>query len=120
MYVPFNTSDPDDLAAAVKKMENCVERIAKWMQENKLKLNEDKTEFLIIIHPKLKHKVQPVNIRIGNASIPPSTSVRNLGAYFDNSMQMSDHISAISKSMNNSLRSIGKIRKYLTTKSTEL
>ena len=34
----------DDIA----KMEPCLDDIGLWMQQNKLKLNEDKTEFIAI------------------------------------------------------------------------
>ena len=38
-------SDFDTLACSLK---NCIEDVAKWMGENKLKMNEDKTELMVI------------------------------------------------------------------------
>ena len=52
------------------------------MKINKLKLN-DKTEMLVIIflcHPNMKQKMPSISFRIGDSSIVPTKSVRNLGA----------------------------------------
>ena len=60
-----------------------------WMTCNKLKLNEEKTEFLVIhvgSHYNLKNLTETV-LKIGNI-YKPSTSARNLGAYFDCNMTM--------------------------------
>ena len=45
LYLPFPTNEYD---AAVAKMQSCLQDIVNWMNRNCLKLNSDKTEFLII------------------------------------------------------------------------
>ena len=119
LYTSFNVNDPNDLMVALQRMEKCVSDIALWMQLNKLKLNEDKTEFVLICHPRNRHKIPPVMIHIGKETIPSSTSVRNLGATFDHGMRMSSHVTSTCQAMNFHLRNIGRIRKYLDTDSTE-
>ena len=74
-------------------METCFDEIRLWMSQNHLKLNDDKTEFIIIGSNPQRAKVFVPHIRVGDANIVPSTSVRNLGVIFDSSMSMDDHTS---------------------------
>ena len=64
-------------------------------------------------------KINISNLQIGNAKIPASDKVRNLGSIFDTEMTFNDHITHISKSSSFQLRNIGHIRKYLNNDATE-
>ena len=55
LYLPFSPSDSSSVTEAIVKMEACINHISAWMLANKLKLNEDKTEFIVITPPKFKH-----------------------------------------------------------------
>ncbi|KAK2160828.1 hypothetical protein NP493_1624g00002 [Ridgeia piscesae] len=65
-------------------MERCVISIRQWMKTNMLKLNDDKTEILII-RPKSTHQ-HHLPERIGNTHVTPNTHARNLGVTFDCNM----------------------------------
>ena len=104
---------------AVHKMEACVQDIRIWMRENKLKLNEDKTELVIIAPSRQYHKVKFNSITIGDVEVLGSPTAKNLGAIFDNSMTLNPHITSLIKSCNHQLRSIGRARQYLTYEATE-
>jgi hypothetical protein len=85
------------------------------MIQNKLKLNEDKTEFIIIVSSHLRplvDQLQPA-LRVGDATVLPKESVRNLGATFDSEMTMRPHINGVLRSVYCQLRSLGRIRRYL-------
>jgi hypothetical protein len=69
-------------------MERCVISIRQWMKTNMLKLNDDKTEILII-RPKSAHQHHlPDSVRIGNPNVTPNTHARNLGVTFDCNMSL--------------------------------
>ena len=53
------------------------------MTEKRLKLNLDKTEFIIIGTKQQLSKMKFVTIEIGSETIHARTSVRNLGVIFD-------------------------------------
>ena len=89
------------------------------MAKNYLKLNDDKTEFIIIGSRNNLSKVITENIKIGNHTISLAESVKNLGAHFDSEMSMEMHIMKTAKSAWFHLNSIGKIRKYLTQEQTK-
>ena len=69
---------------AFDRLKSCLEDVKKWLSANTLKLNPDKTEFIVfgskIQHKKL-NKSFPVNI-LGNF-ISPVGAVRNLGVWSD-------------------------------------
>ena len=85
------------------------------MSENKLKLNPDKTEF-IVFGAKDRHKwlsdSLPVNI-LGNC-LSPADVVRNLGVLFDAKFCFTNHVNSVIKSCFISLRDLHRIRRFLS------
>ena len=51
LHTSFACNDTSDLVAAKQRLENCVADINLWMTANKLKLNNDKSEFLFSALP---------------------------------------------------------------------
>ena len=86
---------------------------------NGLKLNEEKTELLL-----LSSRYRPSSslefVRAGGETIQPSSSFRNLGVILDPSADMEDHIKKICKTCHFHLTNISKIRTYLDRESTEV
>ena len=100
--------------------EKCIDDIRIWMAENRLVLNDNKTE---VVHFYSKFKKSQTNIvtslRVGITHVKPVSVVRNLGVQFDDLSTMSNHVSKICQSASYSLYRIGKIRKLLDRSSTE-
>ena len=84
-----------------------------------LKLNDSKTEFMVLGSAQQIKKVCVERIRVGDTMIKPTTSVRNLGAYFDSAMTMDSHVTAVAKAASISIRNIDRIRKHLTREAAE-
>ena len=82
--------------------------------ENKLKLNDDKSEFIIFGSRHALSKVTTCQIRVGQLLIPKSSSVQNIGATFDCTLRNTDQVNKVCKSAWFRLYRIGKIRKYLS------
>ena len=104
---------------SISRIETCVGEIRVWMQDNFLKLNDNKTEFMIIGSRQQLSKVTIPHINIGDSEVTAVTKARNLGVIFDSSMTLNSHISSIARSTTFHIRNIGKVRKYLTQKATE-
>ena len=68
-----------DMDKQIAKVEACLSDIRIWMRQNKLKLNEGKTE-LIITFARLVHKVTISSIRIDDCEVAASQTAKNLGA----------------------------------------
>ena len=103
-----------DELSALERLEACVSFIRSWMKENKLKLNDDKTEFIILGSRRNLKKVISKNIWIGEHQIKPSACVRNIGGYFDAEMRMEVQVKETCRTAWFNLLKIRKIREYLT------
>ena len=101
------------------RMERCIDKLRKWMHQNKLKLNDKKTEFIIFGTETSLKKVQTAHIRVGTHIIERVDSVRNIGAIFDEQMRMEKQVGQLCKSAWLYLYKINKIRQYLTTDQVE-
>ena len=95
MYISFNPRVPRACQIALSKLELCINELSNWMTVNKLKLNHNKTEFFIAGTTQGLAKLPPVELKVGNDMIKPSSSVRNLGIIFDNHMSMTQHINSL-------------------------
>ena len=89
------------------------------MSQNKLKLNGDKKEVLILGTPKQGAKISVPSISL-NGEIVKILNIPfgNLGSVLDPSMNMAAHVSKAVKSVYH-LRNIGRIRIYLTAELTK-
>ena len=88
------------------------------MLKNKLKINDEKTEFLLIGSRHTHENISSsLDLMVGDSSITASSSARNLGVMFDNQMTMEKHISSVCRSTHFQLRNIGSIRHLLTESS---
>ena len=118
IYVSFKLGSDDLLSSAKSSIELCVQEINNWMILNGLKLNEEKTEQLLLSSrywpsPSLEF------VRVGGEIIQPSSSVRNLGVILDPNADMEDHITKVCKTCHFHLINISKIRTYLDRESTK-
>ena len=90
---------PVNASTVIPELQSCLTAIQKWMAGYKLKLNPDKTEF-IVFGPKKKRdsllKFFPIDI-LGN-KISPGDKVRNLGVIFDSGFTFSAQVNSIRKS----------------------
>ena len=110
----YITLTPTNFSHSIQKLKNCLSDIQNFMSANKLKLNPEKTEF-ILIGSKNNHKQLlphfPINI-LGN-QVSPAQSVRNLGVVFNSNFSFSDHVSQVIKSTRVHARDLYRIRPLL-------
>ena len=72
-----------DDASAVKAMCDCIMNLRKWMITDRLMLNDDKTEFLLLGTKQQLAKVDINSITVGESVVNTKPVVRNLGSWFD-------------------------------------
>ena len=92
------------------------------MEHDKLLLNDDKTEFLIMGTRQQLSKVNISSITVGNSDVTRSSVVRNLGVFIyfiDDKLSMNSHINKICNTSFYYLHNIKRIRKHLARNSTE-
>ena len=91
-----------------------IKEIRLWMSQNFLKLNENKTEFIVFGTTVQLSKLKSSTLAVGDSSVNLSSKVRNLGAIFDNKMKLISHVNTVCQKAHNQLRNIGKIQEYLS------
>ena len=93
IYVSLTTTDS---CLSLNQLRHCLQDVSLWMKNSKLKLNSDKTEFLIIGTSTQRVKLDGFSpIHILSQSITPVASVFNHGVTFDENFNFKQHISKI-------------------------
>ncbi|KAL9972767.1 hypothetical protein ACROYT_G019133 [Oculina patagonica] len=75
LYISFSPADETGHSDAIAAIERCIQVIRSWMHDNKLLLNEDKTEFFLIGTKQQLAKVNISHITVGSANIAPQSPV---------------------------------------------
>ena len=116
LYCRLPMRNATEITAAILRMNACISDVRCWMIRNKLKINDGKTEALLIGTKKSHLILAPMNIsvRVGDMDIHPSTTARNLGAIFETDLSFNKHVSHLVKTSYFHLRRIRQIRSFLT------
>ena len=117
IYFSFDSNTPGLVTAS--RLEACVKDVSDWMSANKLKLNSDKTE-LLIIASQFGPKPHLSSLNVCGDQISPSLSARNVGVVFDSHMKFERQVSSICKVSFFHIRNISPIRKYLSEENTKI
>ena len=93
MYAP-----PDRISELLHSMQSCISDVKAWATANMLKLNDNKTELMLVISKRTKHLHNlPTSITIGNAQIPFKQSVMNLSFTLDCHLTMNVQVTNIAQ-----------------------
>ena len=91
VYIELSQSDTHK---SISSLSDRLTDILLWMKSSKLKLNSDKTEFIIIGTKQQRHKLSNhFPVKLLDNDICPSDSVRNLGVVFDSDISFHKHVS---------------------------
>ena len=113
IYASFTPKDPSSITSVLAQLSSCIASIKTWMTQNMLKLNDEKTEFIVITSPHQQRSLPPLSLVLGDKLVEPTESVRNLGVIFDTNMSMTKHVKALCTSLNFHLRHISQIRRFM-------
>ena len=80
-------------------METCILSVQEWMSRHFLKMNNDKTDFLVISSRQMRERIPPLSLQIGSNHIDPSPPARNLR------VQMSSMASSMERQISQVCRS---------------
>ncbi|XP_061490034.1 tRNA-splicing endonuclease subunit Sen15 isoform X1 [Rhineura floridana] len=106
LYLSFKSS----LERAVETMSKCLESVSGWMGRNRLKLNPDKTEVLLVGD---KGGLGDVDLVFDGVKLPLQDQVRSLGVVLDSRLSMEAQISAVSRATWYQLHLIRRLQPYL-------
>jgi len=103
-----------------KNLECLVDECVHWLLSVKLKVNQSKTEFIIYGKGNELNKITQTQFRMGSGFITAKSTVKNVGFIFDQKCKMANQIDNVVRICRFQLRKIGKIRKFLTQRTTKL
>ena len=90
-----------------------------WVLLNNLPLNNDKTE-LLFLHAKHRPKLMiEDSVTVGDATVEPTSSARNIGAVSDDTMTFEEHVNELCRTAFFHIRNISRIRPCLSIGSTK-
>ena len=92
LYLSFKPGCTATEEESIKAMENCIKALRTWMIMDKMKINDIKTEFLIIGTKQQFNQVNIKTLSVGDYSVAPAAMARNLGMLFDENMTLLPHI----------------------------
>ena len=100
-----------DRAQSLSVEQNCMLAIQVWINQNMLKLNSSKTEFMIIGNLTQRKKVAHIFlVELLNQYFAEMNSIRNLGVAFDPAFSFKKHLSNICRSAFYHIRDLRRIR----------
>lgn len=117
-YLAFKPTDSTKTAEVLSRVENCLTDVRRWMGNNMLKVNDEKTEVVLFASKHKARTLVSVKVEVGDVVVQSVPHVRNLGVMMDSSMLMEKHVNTVCKSAYYQLRRIGHIRHCLTKSAT--
>jgi len=109
----------DDVASAIRQLENCIEDVSHWMSANRLKLNAEKTELLWAgsRHGSslLGSAGPPLQLR--TETVMASDQVRVLGVTITSDLSMDKHVGNVCARCFYWLRQLRRVRRSLDVES---
>ena len=115
LYMVLNRNDRSN---GISQVEQCIQDVKAWSVRNKLMLNDSKTEVIFISSRFVKCLPFP-KITIGDSIVDISSTIKSLGVTFDKTLDMKTNVRSIVQAASLAIFKIGRLRKYLDTKSVE-
>ena len=105
---------PQHVHSAISSVEICISNVKYWMIENKLQLNDEKTECLLIRLNKCTKFLNCTSLSFGHYVISFSTTAKNLGFHLTDDMRIDVHVQDICRKEYIDIRRISSIRHLLS------
>ena len=102
-----------NIVEAEIKVNEIMSEIKRWMNSKRLKLNEDKTECLVIGKNSDLVRYDLTNIKVLDTDMPLSNKVKDLGIIIDKNLSFCDQVNSVVKIANYHLKNLSFVRKYL-------
>ena len=96
----------DNIDGVIKSLEETSEILFKWFNDNLMKINVDKCNFLVSTNNTVKIKIQ-------NFDITNSKSEKLLGVTFDHKLSFDDHVFELCKKASRNINALSRVASYM-------
>ena len=104
----------DDEDVCIANLQACLSRVKEWMDSMRLKMNEGKTEFIIIGSSHQITKCSTTQLKVNNVEVQRSSVIKYLGTHMDERLSFKEHITAKCRTAAINFQRIKAIRRVLT------
>ena len=104
---------------SVSQWEACIEDSRQWMSSNMLKLNDDKTEFVIFGTRQQLAKMNTIHICIGDTLVALVDCIQNLGFFMDKFLKNANHVNKLVSQLFYTQAGIGRTHDKLDLESAK-
>ncbi len=91
---------------------NELSKVSDWLIANKLTLNVDKSNFLLI-SPSRKNTTNKINLSINNEAIAQKDCIKYLGVLLDKNLSWKNHIQHVKLKLSKGIGILAKLRHYV-------
>ena len=90
--ISFKAKDQDLEKSCIIRLESCAVAINDWMNQNRLRMNSDKTDFILFGPPKLLPSCSTDNINVCGDQVSRCDKIKLLGIWLDSNLNFKQHI----------------------------
>ena len=113
--------DSRNFDSSIAELTDCLACVQKWMNGVRLKLNPEKTEFIVIGDRQARESImQKFHTQFLGNSISPTNEVKNLGVTFDSGNTFASHITKVCRACYYHLKDLRRIHKFLSVETAAL
>ena len=114
----FKAKDTNHEKYCITSLENCAISINDWMNQNRLKMNSDKTEFILFGSPKLLPCCSMDNINVCGDQVSKCDKIKLLGIWLDCNLNFKYHINMKCRTAILNIQKLKHIINVLTPEAT--
>ena len=108
---------PSGMIDAVARLEQCIDRVDKWMAASRLKLNSDKSEVIWVGSARTLQKHPGPEVTVSTSVTEASDKVQLLGVGISADVTLDQHVMKIAGQCFYQLRQLRSVRRSLNTDS---
>ena len=108
------TCSAEDIDELCYHLRTEVDNIAEWLRQNKLSMNTDKTEYMVVGHKRQTNRIQgPLEVNINGGPIKRVKKVKYLGITVDENLTRNEQYKNLKGKIKNALSSLRKLKNIL-------
>ena len=114
------SAPPHHVSELIQSMQECIHNVRVWMSSKKQKLNDDKTEAMIVSSQRMSTSLpMPDSFTFGTSNVKFSQSVKTLCLTLDTHLTKKNQAMNLVRTANFELRRISSTRLYLSAEATQ-
>ena len=110
----------DDAGVCTQMIQTNLDRFSEWCNLNALKINSDKTKFLIFGTSKRVKKTGHLQLNINNMPIQQVPSYKYLGMTLDSSLSYKPYLASVVRTVSHKIYLLSRVKKFMSSRSSLL